>query len=996
MAYEIPQQLQHKEKIIFGLTFSQLAWAVFFGTIDLIILTSKKLTLTGKFIFAIIPTVTAIFFIFFDFSKWISNLYSFLKLRDAEFMTPKLKKFLEINKVEKGVIHSHKEIAILQVTPFNFSIKTDDERESIIYGFQKFLNSLDFPIQFVVTTTDLNLDNYLSDLKKRVNNQSLFADFSAFLNKNIMENQMRNRSFYLVIPKSSDLDIQCNVCQERLESIGLKVRRLHDKDILRNLYFFFNSIEDKRENKKQPDDGLHYLIAPNKIHVDMDSIRINSKECRIISTSGFPRVVESGFLDKIISSNDDFDISIHIEPFSIESMMIILNRELQKQRADLYAEELKKSINPSLEIKYQDTRKVLEELQKGIEKLFNVSLYINCKGDTKGDVALLSKKVESELNSLMIIPSVPLFRQISAYKSMIPTAQDDLKVRRNITTKALSAFFPFTSPFLELDEQGVVMGLNKNKIPIIRDIFGLSNANGMVLATSGAGKSYFTKLLIARQIMNGTTVMIIDPQAEYLDLVKKYNGQIVTISKNSDTIINPLDLMGHDYVEKRLTLMDLFKIIFGDLSEVQKAILDKAINETYAKKGITIDEQDNEPPILGDLYKVLKQQDRKASSMEKVTYRALINRLYMFTEGVFGFLNRPTEIDFSKQIVCFNIGDMPKQVKPVVMFLILDYVYMIMKQSRERKLLVIDEAWSLLSRAEDASYIFEIVKTCRKFNLGLLLITQDVADLVSSKAGGAVLANSSYSVLLRQKPAIIDSVVRTFNLSQMEKEYLLTAPVGKGILIMDNDHQELEVIASPEEHKIITTNADEIIKKNVQKPKKKVNVKVDASRYYYRKNKLERPDIVYLANKGYIESNQTPIGEARSSVFLVRKVANETPVHTFLVANIAEIINKYTKDYEIFHGAEPDIIFTAKNGEKVAIEVETGKGFEKHTKRLEKKFQELNEKYSHWHLVLADTTIKSKYQVYGVEMLLRKDVPRRIMAYFDQKVKTGIRAKSKP
>ena len=297
----------------------------------------------------------------------------------------------------------------------------------------------------------------------------------------------------------------------------------------------------------------------------------------------------------------------------------------------------------------------MENLQKGNEKLFNVSLYINCKGKSPEELNFLTKKVEAELNSMMIVPTVPLFRQIPAYKSMIPIAKDDLKIKRNVTTRALSAFFPFTSPFLTLEQNGVMLGLNKNKVPYIKDIFALSNANGIILATSGAGKSYFTKLLISRQLLNNTKVMVIDPQSEYVGLVGQCSGELITISRTSKTIINPLDLMGHEFIEKRLALMDIFKIMFGELSEIQKSILDKAINETYSRKGINVNSYKKKtPPILSDLYKVLMQMDKKASQTEKITYRALINRLYMYTEGVFSFLNRQSSINFENDFVCFN------------------------------------------------------------------------------------------------------------------------------------------------------------------------------------------------------------------------------------------------------------------------------------------------------------------------------------------------------
>lgn len=1034
MAYEIPQQLQHKEKIMFGLTFSQLGWAVLFACIGVIIL---KLGISGpaKFMLGLAVSITAIFFIFFDVGRWMSYIGGFLKFRSATLNSGNMKRLVEISKVEKDIIHSHKEVAVLQVTPLNFSIRTKDEKDTIIYGFQKFLNALDFPVQFVVTTHNLDIKDYLKKLEKRITNKALFDDFTNFLKTLIEKNEMHNRSFYLVIPKTADLDIQCNVCRERLDGIGLRVRRLNDKEILDNLYFFFNDVKDERnydfklpENfleknelirklisktkkiirkiddyickirKKEPrtedkkedkefKDSFHFLIAPNYVKDNVDSVLVNSKNCRIVSAIGYPRMVESGFLDRIISSNDDFDISIHIEPFPIETMMITLNKEIQKQRADLFAEKTKNSINPSLEIKYKDTLKVLEELQKGKQKLFNVSLYINCKAKTKEQLDFLSKKVEAELNSLMIQPNIPYFRQVPGYKSMVPIAKDELKIKRNITTDALSAFFPFTSPFLQVENSGVMLGLNKNRVPLIRDIFGLSNANGVILATSGSGKSYFTKLLIERQHMNGVQALIIDPQAEYIGLTKHCNGELITISRESKAVINPLDLMGHDYVEKRLALMDIFQIMFGDLSEIQKSILDKALTETYLAKGINADSYVNKkPPILGDLYKTLDKMDKKASPMEKSTYRALLNRLYMYTEGVFSFMNRQSNIKFNKSFVTFNIGNMPKQVKPLVMFLILDFVYMRMKESKEKKLLVIDEAWSLLQRAEEASYIFEIVKTCRKYNMGLLLITQDVADLIGSKAGHAVLANSSYTFLLRQKPSIIKEIMKTFNLSEMEKEYLLTATQGRGVLIMDNEHQELEVVASPEEHKIITTNPnEEITEQTEEEETTEVNAKVSTDKPVYKGKNLSLEKKNYLRNHGYEAGNFMAIGEPRQEEYWVKSNKVESIAHTFLVHNIAEILSKHTKNIEINITQDADIIFTNRKKQKIAIEVETGENFMWHRKRIVKKFHDARMKYKNrLFLVLTQNKYLSHYKnlELNIPIMLRKDIEQFIKEQF--------------
>lgn len=989
MTYEIPQQLQHKERILFGLTFVQLAWAVLFGGIILVIF-RLNINILSKIGVAIIPIFLGVMFIFFDMSKWVSYFVSFMKFRSATLDSPNMKKIIEIKRIGEETIYSHVDVAMLQITPLNFSIKTKEERDAIVFGFQKFLNGLDFPVQILVTSNGLNIDSYLTSLQRRATNQDLFRDFASFMKSTIQKNEIRNRTFFLVIPKKFDLNIQVKVCQERLESIGLKTNRLSDKQILNTLRLFFNDAGYEREPLAKIGDNLIYLIAPNSIKDEVDSLQINKKYCRVISAVGYPRIVDAGFLDKIISTNDDFDISIHIEPYSIETMMVMLNKEIQKQRADLYGESLKNSINPSLEIKFKDTLKVLEELQKGSEKLFNVSLYINCKGRTKQELDFVTKKVEAELNSIMVIPSVPYFRQISGYKSIVPISKDELKIKRNVPTGALSAFFPFTSPFLTLEEKGVMLGLNKNKVPFIKDIFGLSNANGIVLATSGSGKSYFTKLLIARQLLNNTQVLIIDPQAEYVGLTGHCKGELITISRSSASIINPLDLMGHDFVEKRLALMDMFKIMFGDLTEIQKAILDRALTETYARKGITADSYRNKkPPILEDLYNVLVAMDKKASQMEKVTYRALTNRLFMYTKGVFSFLNKQTSIEFKKNFVCFNIGDMPKQVKGLIMFLILDYVYMRMKESKEQKLLVIDEAWSLLGHTDEASYIFEIVKTCRKFNMGLLLITQDVADLVNSKAGHAVLANSSYSLLLRQKPAVIDSVTRAFNLSQMEKEYLLTATQGRGILILDNEHQELEVIASPKEHELITTNPNEIIEKKhkiIQENDIKIKLNLDKGLFYGSALNLEEKN--YLSNHGYKVSQNVPIGKQRQEEVWIKENGKESLEHTFLVQNIKQELLKYTKEVQVNIVEKPDIIFKVKKGREIALEIETGSGYSRHRKELELKFNRLSQEYKKSILIiLTDSNYKRQYEAMfpQIKILVRTDIPSILKSFFANK-----------
>ncbi|MFC1697113.1 VirB4-like conjugal transfer ATPase, CD1110 family [Nanoarchaeota archaeon] len=1016
MTYEIPQALEYQEKIIFGLTFQQLVYAIIFSPIAIALFFKTPFNITIRSILALIPCLIASAFMFFNLSTIIKDYLNWFRLRNPN--EQKINKYVGIKEIKDNLILTDKKIAVLKVNSINFEIKSEGEKEAIIASFQKLLNSIDFPIQILANTDVLEIDTYLNKLKKRVLKKEIYQDlyqkYTKHLKDTVKTNEIMDRHFYIVIPEKSDINIQVKICTERLLNLNLKVNQLNTKELEILLNNLPHSIENKREH-----------------------IKINDTYNRIIYAHGYPRSVEAGFLDRLISLVGNFDISIHIEPFEIETMMITLNKELQKQRADLFASQSKEIINPSLEIKYEDTRKILEELQKGKDKLFNISLYVNCKSEDKDKLDLLTRKIESELNSVMMIPKRANFKMAQGYKSMLPLAQNKLNISRNITTYALSAFFPFTSPFLQLDDTGVWLGLNKNNIPIIKDIFKLSNPNGVILAASGSGKSFFSKLLIARYLLNGTKVIVVDPQGEYKHLVKAFGGQRVYLSRTSKTMINPLDLMGHDYAEKRLSLMDLMPVMLGELTEPQKSFIDRAITIAYEKRaGIThlSETWKNTPPILGDVLTTLISMEKEALTFDKTTLRSLINRLRLYVDGVFSFMNQQTNINFNNNFVCFDIGDMPKQVKPLIMFLVLDYVYMKMRKSLDRKLLVIDEAWSLLSRTEDASYIFEIVKTCRKFNMGLLMINQEVEGLLNSEAGKSVLANSAYTLLMKQKPAVMKSVQETFCLSKAERINLLSASVGEGLLLMEDDHTEIKVVASKEEHDLITTNADEInaIEKSESskkaKPKKqsskskkpcttkkkantktansnlkkksktsqkaqrtpvkshpklkpKVSINVDENQGFYRHKDLNLAEIKYLMARKFQEITKKSIVSGKVERFMIRPRFNESMEHMFLIYDIAEYIENKGISVRKLTTKKPDIVFEI-NKNKVAIEVETGVVYEKARKHLFEKIKMLKQDYDHWFFVVSNKRYLPKYKKLGVT------IDKRYLAnYLDKLIK---------
>ncbi|MEK6974439.1 MAG: ATP-binding protein [Nanoarchaeota archaeon] len=1004
MQYEIPQELEYREKIVFNLDFEQLIYASLAAFLSLLILKSP-VSLTVKLTIILIFASIASLFMWFNFKATLRNFLRWVSFRHVHLMSSKMNNFFSLHNIEgnsfeiktKGGkilraiskdFYAVEKIAILKIMPINFSIRDEDSKLLIIKNFQSFLNSLDFNIQIIIKTEPLVLDDYFNSLEKGINQKyiSYFNEHKENLIGLIQKEKIQNRNFYIVIKGSSSIETKVSLCLEKLKLMHLQAVRLDEKDLLKFLKCFFKNAEDKSYvNDVSRMDYLNYLVSPNYIKNNISFLEIDNKFCTSLIAFNYPRNVQAGFLDRLIKLNGDFDISLHIEPFPIEETIVKVNKELQKQRSDLYSLKKRKILNTSLEIKYQDTRKILEELQKGSQKLFNLSMHILIRADSRQELDVLLKKTETELNSLLISHKIPLFNVHNSLKSVMPFCFDNLNFKRNITTEALSAFFPFSVKFLDIDNNGVLLGFNNNNIPIIKDIFNLGNSNGFVLASSGYGKSFYAKLFLIRQLMLNTKVFVIDPQNEYSNLGRQFNAQVINIDKSARSMINVMDLLGQDYVEKRLSLMDLMQLMLGNLTDIQKAVLDKALTNCYLKKGISTNKKTwkNKAPKLEDLKKELVSLMNHSGLKEKPTYLSIVNRLSLYVNGVFSFMNKHTSINIENDFIIFNIGSIPKQLKPVIMFLVLDYIYIKMRSSLERKLLVIDEAWTLLNKAEDASYVFEIVKTSRKFNLALLLITQDAIDLTDSKAGSAILSNSSYTVLFSHKPAAIDSIAKILRLSPYEKDFLLTSSIGNGLILLGNEHSELKVIASDKEYSLVTTNPNDFLN-NLSKnyrPVKESNFKkidLDLERRFFIKGRLRKEEIEYLLNNNYVISCQKDIFNNVKQEYLLKPFFNEGTTHFFLVFTIAGYIKKFTKQVYCYNTVKPDIVFKAKD-KSIAIEVETGCNISKPD--FSRKVDFLNKNYDEWFFVLTEPRLLEKYKKYGV-CLLRNEIRGRIDDFF--------------
>ena len=558
--------------------------------------------------------------------------------------------------------------------------------------------------------------------------------------------------------------------------------------------------------------GLLDVLGPGSVEVDFNHVKIGDTYFRTLFTNIRRRFVDPGWLEPLVNFDHSLDVCFYIYPVEGKNVLDELRRKIAEMEAEISTDlERGKIVDPGTQAKLEDARSLQEQLVKGTESFFEFGFYLTIPSKILEDLNNTTKQVQSVLGSLLVDAKPATLSMDKAFLSTIPHGVDRLNLTRNMDTTSLATTFPFTSAELSSDE-GVLYGTNsQNESFIIFDRFSLENANMTVFATSGAGKSYFVKLEAVRSLMLGSEVIVIDPEAEYRALTEAVGGEYISFSFNSPSKINPFDL-SQVYEEgenqlglKILSLHSLFKVIMGVVTPTQEALLDRALVATYRAKGITTDPatQKKEPPLMEDLYKIL-------IGMEAPEALDLAARIEKFVRGSFvGIFDKQTNIDITNPFTVFSVKDMQEALRPIAMFILLDFIWTKVKKDLKRRILVVDEAWHMMRYPDSAQFLWSVVKRARKYFLGLTTITQDVEDFLGQDIGKAIVTNSALRLLLKQSPAAIDRLAELFYLSQGEKQLLMAANVGEGIFFAGPHHAPIRVVASGEEHQLISTNPQE-------------------------------------------------------------------------------------------------------------------------------------------------------------------------------------------
>lgn len=584
----------------------------------------------------------------------------------------------------------------------------------------------------------------------------------------------------------------------------------------------------QEQTYKQGVTTLRDIIAPSSFEVKSNYVKIGRRYARTYFVYAYPRTLFTGWLSPIINLDEIVDISLNIEP--VESQIILNNLRKkvgQLEASNSISQEKGKVRDPQLEAQINDAEEIRDKLQVGEERFFRFGFYITVYGKDETELEQIGKKIESILGTGLVYAKPATIQMEQGFNSTLPMGTDQLQIRRNMDTGAISTSFPFTTANLSRDE-GILYGINRqNNGLVLFDRFSLENANMVVFAKSGAGKSFAIKLECLRSLMMGTEVIVIDPENEYQTLCDAVGGSFLHLSLASDTRINPFDIpltIDPEEADNALRaniimLHGLLRLMTGQMSPAEESDMDVALINAYAEKGITNDPLTHtaQPPVMIDLYNTLNAMSGNGPS--------LAARLRRYTEGTFaGIFSEQSNVDLNNNFVVFNTRDLEDELRPIGMYITLNYIWNKVKTDKRKRMLVIDEAWQLMQYEDSAMFMFSIAKRARKYYLGLTTISQDVEDFLSTRLGRAVVNNSSLQLLLKQSPSSVDRIADTFKLTQEETKRLTQFPVGEGLFFAGLSHVVIKVIASPTEEQLITTNPKDLLERQMKQQEMSANI----------------------------------------------------------------------------------------------------------------------------------------------------------------------------
>jgi type IV secretory pathway VirB4 component len=556
------------------------------------------------------------------------------------------------------------------------------------------------------------------------------------------------------------------------------------------------------------------LPGPQAVRVEATWLEASGVLHRTLAVTGYPGEVGPGWLEPLLDHPGPIDIALYLEPVPAAVAADRLRRQLARLESTSRLDAARGRLgDPQVEAASADAQELAGRLARGEGRLFRVGLYVTIRAPDHQELAAETARIQGLLASLLLDAHPTTFRALQGWVSTLPLGLDRIRAQRMMDTTAVAASFPFASADLPLPAKGggVLVGRNPATGGLVCwDRWAQPNHNQVILARSGAGKSYLAKLEALRWLYQGVRVLVVDPDGEYQPLAAAVGGTTLRLGAPG-VHLNPLDLGGEaDALTRRaLFCHTLVPVLLGEpLSAAAGAVLDRAAVAAYSTRGITSDPRTHArpAPLLADLAHALDQDPDPAGA-------ALAARLAPYVTGSFRSLfEHPTSTRPDGHLLVVCLRELAEELKGVGTLLALDSLWRTVSDPtrRRRRLVVIDEAWTLAQQPAGARFLYRLAKSARKYACGLSVVTQDAADLLSTDLGQAVVANAATQVLLGQSPQALDQLTSAFALTGGERQRLLAAPVGEGLLAGPGGQRAwFSALASPAEHPLLATHPTE-------------------------------------------------------------------------------------------------------------------------------------------------------------------------------------------
>lgn len=692
----------------------------------------------------------------------------------------------------------------------NYASAAGDEQEQLFLSYADVLNGFDTTVDVQITVHNNKYNK--QDFEKKILLPDKHDGYDKYRHENneMLRSRMREgqngilrRKYITVTVSALSLDIamqQFNAIEIHLKTtfqkLGTNIRTLTANERIRILTDIFRGANrhirefTQQEFQRQAEKSL---CCPDYLEFKKDYFMFDDKYARTFFVRQLPSSMQDNILTDVAESNLNLIITMNIAPVAPDEAIKIVKRQLTSMRANKIEKERKAAqrgiygtdvISDDHKQSMENAQELLDDLMSKNQKMFLTNICVMLIADSYEELEAQSSTIEGIFSKHITVVSKATFQQEEVMCSTLPVGNCQLDVRRTLTTESTAVFMPFKSRELT-QAGGVYYGLNQiSNNMIIFDKTKLKNCNSFILGSPGSGKSFSAK----REMVNvflatNADIIIVDPEREYTNLARALGGEVVFISENSESHLNPMEInieADDDPIKSKFSFMKSFFQTIMDPTPIdseQASIIDMVNKDIYTP---IVTGAKTEMPTLHDYFHTLEKYTKQYDSAI-----ALYNALALYVEGSMNTFSHPSNVQTNKRVVVYDLKDLGKSLKPLGMMIVMENLWDRIVQNRNkgiRTYIYMDEIYLLFSNEETANFLFELYKRARKWGGVPTGITQNVEDLLRSPTARTMLANSEFIYMLNQSATDREQLARLLKIPDTQMQYVIGAPAGSGLM----------------------------------------------------------------------------------------------------------------------------------------------------------------------------------------------------------------------